>query len=263
MKLSKIISGIVILSVIMSPVQVWASGTISGIGLLASEEENKEINIYQVVLPTEDALGIVLDPQGLLSISEQGAYDSSWAGKIQMEENGGALFVNKSSFPVKVNVGISVGQDANGTSSTIDLLDDDTYVDDGAWPQMYLTVIPGTAKIQSMDDFVPSDTNIPILANGSQELTKFSFLLDSSDYIQDEETGEYILEDDEDNYDSASFILGGRVNKNADWSAFTGANKERLIIHAVYTIQKQDSYDEQRLYQADEDENGPHALMKE
>lgn len=262
MKFGKIILGIVILGVITSPVRVCASGTISGIGLLASEQEKNEIYIYQVVLPTDNALKIILDPEGLLSISEQGLYDSSWAGKIQMEENGGALFVNKSSFPVKVNVGISVGQDLNGTPSTIDLLDNDTYVDDGVWPQMYLTAIPGAAKIQSMDDFAASDTNIPILANGNQEWTMFSFLLDSSDYIQDEETGEYILADYEDNYDSASFILGGRVNKNADWSLYTGVNKERLIIHAVYTIQKQDFYDEQRLYQMDEGEKKPHALMK-
>lgn len=263
MKRNKILGMAFILGFMLYSGQVSASGTLSGIGLLANEENEDNPDIYQVTLPTGDELGIMIDPEGLMSISQTGEYDSSWAGKIHMKENGGAVFINRSSFPVMVRVGISIEQDMDGTPSSIALLEKDTYVDDGEWPQMYLTAIPGADKIQSISEFTASDHEIPVLTNGNGEMTTFSFLLDASEYTFDEETNSYVLADYEDNYDSASFILGGRVNKNADWSVFTGSNKEDLIIRTVYTIQRQDYYDEQLLYQTDEDGKAPYALMKE
>lgn len=263
MRLKKFILGVFISCIVISPVQVFAGGTLSGIGLLADEEEKDGPDIYQVTLPTGNDLEIILDPEGLMSILEKGEYDSSWAGMIHMAEDKGALFINRSSFPVSVNIGISIDQDIQGTPSSIILLDSDEHVDDGAWPQMHLTAIPGADKIQEMSEFVPSDTAISILAGENREMTTFSFLLKGSDYIMDEETGEYKLAEYEDNYDSASFILGGRVNRNADWSAYTGVNKEHVIVHAVYTIQRQKIYNEESLYRAEESERIPHALMKE
>ncbi len=263
MKFRKIFGMIFILGVVLYSEQVMASGTLSGIGLLAGEEDEGNPDVYQVTLPTGDELGIMIDPEGLLSISQTGAYDSSWAGQIHMKEDGGAVFVNRSSFPVMIRVGISIEQDMDGTPSSIALLEKDTYVDDGEWPQMYLTVIPGAEKIQSIDEFAASDTEIPVLTNGDGEMTTFSFLLDASEYIFDEETDSYVLADDEDNYDSASFVLDGRVNKNADWSAYIGSGKEDVIIRTVYTIQRKDYYDEELLYQADADGEAPYALIRE
>lgn len=263
MKWKKLICGILFSGLALCPVHALASGTLSGIGLMAGEEGENGPDIYQVTLPTGDDFGIILDPEGLLSVSETGEYDSSWAGQIHTMGNGGALFVNRSSFPVQVRVGISIAQDRSGTPSDIALLGEDTYVDEDFWPQMYLTVVPGAAKISSMEDFIPSDHCIPILANGNQELTSFSFLLDSADYVLDEETGNYVLADYEDNYDSASFIFGGRVNRNADWSSYVGSNRKVLFVRAVYTIQKQGTYDEARLYHTDEDGQTPYALIKE
>jgi len=263
MKFRKVIIGILFLGALSYPVRVLASGTLSGIGLLAGEEENDNPDIYQMTFPTGGELGIIIDPEGLLSISQTGEYDSSWAGMVHMKDNEGALFINRSSFPVIVKVGISIEQDTDGTPSGIALLENDAYVDDGGWPQMYLAAVPGEGKIQSFDEFTASDKEIPILANGNGELTTFSFLLDSAEYILDEESGNYVLADYEDNYDSASFILDGRVNRNADWSAYVGPDKEDLIIRAVYTIQKQSSYDEQSLYQPEGESKTPYALMKE
>ncbi len=53
------------------------------------------------------------------------------------------------------------------------------------------------------------------------------------------------------------------MNKNADWSEYTGADKEDLIIRAVYTIQRQSDYDEQLLYQSDGEKASPYALIRE
>lgn len=262
MKWKKMVWGILFSGLILCPLRVLASGTLSGIGLLAGEEGQEGPDIYQVTLPTGDDFGVILDPEGLLSLSEKGEYDPSWAGKIHTVENGGALFVNRSSFPVLVKVGISIEQDKKGTPSEIALLEEEAYVDDGVWPQMYLTVIPGATKILSMEEFVSSDLRIPVLANGNRELTNFSFLLNGADYILDEETGDYRLADYEDNYDSASFIFGGSVNKNADWSSYVGPKKKSLIIRAVYTIQKQGTYDEKRLYRSDEDGNAPYGFCR-
>ncbi len=263
MKLRKVILGTLIPCILMFPIQTFAGGTLSGIGLLASEEREDKPDIYQVTLPTGNDLGIILDPEGLMSISEKGEYDSSWAGMIHMTEDGGALFVNRSSFPVRIRVGIAIEQDAKGTPSTIALLESDDYVDEGGWPQMYLTATPGASKIQSMSEFTASDTEIPILAEKDHEMTTFSFLLQAADYVLNEDTGEYMLADYADNYDSASFVLGGRVNRNADWSAYVGENRERVIIHAVYTIQKQETYDEGTLRQAEEGMRAPHGLLEE
>lgn len=263
MKLRKVIYGMIFLCVVSYPLHTYAGGKLSGIGLLAEEEEEKKPDIYQVTLPTGNELDIVLDPQGLFSVTETGEYDSSWAGRIHRKNGGGAMVINRSSFPVVVSVGLSIEQDTNGTPSGIELLKDDSCVDDSVWPQMYLTAVPGASKIRSISDFVPSDRRIPILANGGQESTVFSFLLDGSDYVWDEEKGGYVLADGEDNYDSASFILDGRVNRNGDWSAYVGKNSEKLIIRAVFTIQKQGSYDVQRLEQGEAGEKAPYALIKE
>lgn len=263
MKLKRVMLGVFISCLTLFPIHTFASGTLSGIGLLANEEGKDELDIYQVTLPTGDDLKLILDPEGLLSISEKGEYDSSWAGMVHMEEDGGALFINRSSFPVSIKVGISIDRDNKGTPSSIMLLDSADYVDNGGWPQMYLAAIPGADKIQEMSEFIPSDISIPILENKNQEMTTFSFLLKGSDYVLDEDTGEYILADYGDNYDSASFILDGRVNRNGDWSAFVGSNKERVIIRAVYTIQRQKIYDEEGLYRAEDGTRAPYALMKE
>lgn len=263
MRLRKIAFAICISYIFFLPIQSFASGTLSGVGLLVEGEDETEPDIYQVTFPTGSNLGIILDPMGLMSISEKGEYDSSWAGMVHMEGDRGALFINRSSFPVSVKVGISIDQDTNGTPSSIMLLEKEDYVDQGGWPQMYLTAIPGAAKIQSISEFVPSDTSIPILTDRGQGMTEFSFLLKGSDYVLDEYTGEYVLADYEDNYDSASFILGGRVNRNADWSDYTGDNKEPVIVHTVYTLQKQESYDEECLYHMDEGMRAPHALIRE
>ena len=52
---------------------VLAGGTLSGIGLLAGEEEEDHPDIYQVTFPTGDELGIVIDPEGLFSSSAKKA----------------------------------------------------------------------------------------------------------------------------------------------------------------------------------------------
>lgn len=238
-----------------------AQSKLSGIGLLADEDTIGNAHIYQVTLPTDDSLKVVLDPQGLTSLKNGHDYDKKQAGKILMEKNGGALFINQSSFPVKIEVGLSVAQNAKGASSTIQLMETKKGVNQDEWPRMYLTAIPGTKKIRKMSKFVPSNYEIPILANGKRELTKFSFLLNSSEYIYDQNTDTYSLLEKEDNYDSASFILGGKVNKYADWSGFVGKHAESLVIHAVYTIREQSYFDTSLL--VGEEEGMPHGLLQE
>lgn len=248
----------------LAPLQALASGTLSGVGLLAGEADADELDIYQVTLPTSNDFKIFLDPEGLLSMYKTGEYDESWAGKIHMaDDDGCVLFVNQSSFPIKIDVGISIEQDRKGTPSSIMLLEDKSIVNDSIWPQMYLTAVPGCRKIKDASEFEPSDKKIPILAKEDEELTTFSFLLDAAEYVFNEESAIYELADGEDNYDSASFILDGLVNKNADWSEYTGKRKEDLIVHAVFVIQKQDTYDEECFYKEKEDRKVPYALINE
>lgn len=238
-----------------------AQGRLSGIGLMADEDTVGNAHIYQITLPTDDSLKVILDPQGLASLKDGDDYDEKQAGKILMEKNGGALFINQSSFPVKIEVGLSIARDTKGTPSTIQLMEGEKGVNQDEWPRMYLTAIPGAKKINKMSRFVSSNYEIPVLANGRGKSTKFAFLLDSSEYVYDENTDTYSLLEEEDNYDSASFILGGKVNKNADWSSFVGKRAESLVIHAVYTIQKQSYFDTSLLI--GEEEGLPHGLLRE
>lgn len=263
MKRAKVILGIMCSLAFLAPLQAFASGTLSGVGLLAGEAEEDGLDIYQVTLPTRNDFEIFLDPEGILSIYKTGEYDDSWAGKVHMADDECVLFVNQSSFPVRIDVGMSIEQDTKGAPSTIALLEDQSLVDDGVWPQMYLTIVPGHTKINDVSKFEPSDKKIPILSNGNEPMTAFSFLLNAADYVFDEETGAYRLAEGEDNYDSASFVLDGKVNKNADWSAYVGRDKEDLFIRTVFTIQKQDSYDEACLYKEQEGKKAPYALVKE
>lgn len=238
-----------------------ALSKLSGVGLMADEDTVRNARIYQITLPTDDSLRVILDPQGLASLKNGYDYDEKQAGKILMEKNGGALFINQSSFPIKIQISLSIAQDTKGTPSTIQLMEKEKGVNQDEWPRMYLVAIPGAKKIKKMSQFVPSNYEIPILANGRGEATKFSFLLDSSEYLYDENTDTYILLEEEDNYDSASFILGGKVNKYGDWSSFVEKHAETLVIHAVYTIQKQSYFDTSLLI--GEEEGLPHGLLRE
>ena len=71
------------------------------------------------------------------------------------------------------------------------------------------------------------------------QIIQQSFVLDKASYsIQKGEDGtlSYAKDEAEDNYDAVAFKLGGKANRKADWSAYTGASKKEIGVNAVFSV---------------------------
>lgn len=68
-----------------------------------------------------------------------------------------------------------------------------------------------------------------------------AYVMDKANYFVSKKvdgTFELIRQDGDTNtnYDTASYVIGGLINKNADWSDYTGASPKKLTLSATYTF---------------------------
>lgn len=198
--------------------------------------------VYNVVtLPTNAKLDFQVDPQGLLSIGEGESKtldDLTGKGEIVPGENSGAVITNESSVPVKVTVKMYVTSGIEGLT-LVDALDDVEVAPEGENKEtnMLLAAIPGAAKIGDIADYTASTVGIPITGDKEADATEFSFFLDKAEWAITNNAGtpEYGIVVEEDNYDAVSFTMGGKVNSQADWSAFT--DEGSLSVSAVFVVE--------------------------
>lgn len=104
------------------------------------------------------------------------------------------------------------------------------------------TVSAYTATPGGMED-ITSAAELADMTDGID----LAYALDKADYYVIKDTAGYTLTYDgaarNDNYDTASFVLSGLINKNADWSGYDSSNKITVTAAYSFEIMAQDAYD--------------------
>ena len=213
-----------------------ADSTITGGGDLDYVDTS---TVYEVTLPTAGALDFVIDPQGLTSLKngESAKLDDLLGNSsIVTKEGAGAYIKNESSIGVKVTVKMNI-TDTNDTEVTpVDTLE---AVTANTTTNICLLAIPSSNSPADVSGYEASNQGIVINSLDSTSTTDFSFVLDKASYsIKKAEDGtlSYAKDTTENNYDAASFKLGGKANGKADWSAYTGASKKEIGVSAVFSV---------------------------
>lgn len=217
-----------------------------------------DTNVYSVTLPTDGCFNFTVDPQGILSALAPDTYTEELypygtAGYIVPAEGKGAYINNKSSVPIKLNVEAYVGKDSAGAASSVNLLDSDQYglINSGIDNNMWLT-FDITTDLEDPKTFVDETTIttanvspnvLAITQNGVPTApakgTQISFALDKAAYKfgGDVDTPTYEMVTGEVG-DSVGLRLSGMINTNADWSAYSGASAEKIVVKTVFDFEK-------------------------
>ncbi|MCL2018181.1 MAG: hypothetical protein FWG70_00350 [Oscillospiraceae bacterium] len=187
-----------------------------------------------VELPTSANMNFMLDPQGLASQD----YDSEVIltnlnpdGKIVMQSKAGALFVNKSSFPVVVEV------DAKLTGHATSVIE--SAVDSNTLNNVSFNIVASAAKTtDAAADFAAADTAVNAITVLDEAGKKANFALQSAVYVVEQEgtapdyTYDISLKSGEAG-DGTKIQLAGKINTKADWSDFTGKEATKKVGVAI------------------------------
>lgn len=237
------------------PVQA-AETTVSSSG----EMNYVDMTAYtKVLLPTSSTMSFALDPQGLSTMSDATADAkdlSAAAGNIV--SNGEVSVVNYGYYPIKVTTKFFVTDTGKST-----LVENESEVDADTTRKVYLTVTPSQSKttvttedttdakgntitnIATTEGYTASSESVAI--NGATAATAkgMVFALQGAEYeftkTTDDTTGK-------DTYAAAlksggdagvaSFKIGGKINKNADWAAYIAAKAPKTIkLNAVFSYE--------------------------
>lgn len=282
MRLKKVLAGALALSMFLTPCISMASsatptpdpiatvgpveGNITGEGEIEGYIEQEA---FRVVLPTTasaDDLKFKLDPQGLLAKT-----DDTYGGDANSTE-GWVVFngvkdknvskpvftTNKSSYPVKIDIEVSVENMAS-EDAKVKFVDTEAKVagvaDDGTDKDlnMYFAVVPYKAKYELKTDdnsVIPAPSDTTRIATDASGMANMSFVLDGYEanykinkvyddpndkanspyeykYALRTKTGDPEVtadnpvdnpERDDSKWDAVGFTLTGNVNPNADWT---------------------------------------------
>ena len=247
------------------PLTVCAAETTPGSTDVTTEGTVNYVNttVYSVTLPTAGCFDFIVDPQGILSATDattypEEKYPAGTAGYIIAPEGTGAYINNLSSVPIKLTVDAYVeSDDSSGAASNANLLSIEDYVagllDSGIDNNMMLTFdithdgldVTTFADATAITSETVEPNVIAITKNGkpadaTEKASQISFALNnaayeftpdgSNGYTYEMKTGE--------KGDSVGLRLSGFVNKNADWSAFTGSSAEKIIVKTVFSFDK-------------------------
>lgn len=226
-----------------------------------------DTEIYSVTLPTDGCFDFVVDPQGILSATAPSTYTEEMypdgtAGYIVATEGTGAYINNKSAVPIKLSLEAYVAKDAAGAASTVNLVDLDRadsmnagidnnmmltfdITHDGVDQTTFADATAITTENVNPDVIAVTKNGKPDTTNGEVG-TKLSFALAGAKYNYTGSAGAYTYEIDSADTtnvgDSVGVRLGGLVNTEADWSAYTGDSGEPIHVATTFSFDKL-SYD--------------------
>ncbi len=190
---------------------------------------------FVVTLPTQEAFDFYVDPYGLIDAVSGTAVDiveeATGQGAIVVKDNALAVIKNQSNVDVVVDVNVQI----TATGGALTLVTDQAAVVSGDATNMFIGLVPGTTKAADENAYVATNEAIAIAQNG----TEVSFLLDAATYevyVKDDGSLGYQISPEEENYDAVAFMLGGSINKGADWSKFTGEGS--ISFNVVFDIAK-------------------------
>jgi hypothetical protein len=230
-RLKKLLASVLVIAMMLSLGAISASATtVTGDGDVVGANLKKTL----VELPTSANMNFILDPQGLVAAfkaSDGDPVDLSSitpSGTIEMVSNVGAAFINKSSFPVQVEVsatltGNAVSTDAasvagdTANNAALDIIVSADKVDDDNKTEEFAAHTTAVKAIEQLDtvktaNFALLKSEYTVTQSG--ESPNFTY----TSALKEDEKG-----------DGTKIQLAGLINEKADWTAFMGANPASKI----------------------------------
>lgn len=205
----------------------------------------------QVILPTTKTLQFALDPQGLSAMSGTSATAADLAaGAGKIVSNGEASIINWGYYPIKASAKFYVTD--NGGSEFVDTA---AGIDADTSKKIYLTATPSSAattvtttndadgKIEDITTagYAAAAEGVAITSKAAASANGMVFALEGAEYTFTKDTvdGKDVYSAERNasgTYGVASFKIGGELNKNADWSAYSTAKPKTLKLNAVFSF---------------------------
>lgn len=241
MKLKRLMAATLSVAMATVPMTVLAASDLPADSTITGSGDVDYVStapVYEVTLPTTGALDFTVDPQGLLGLKDDETKtlaELTGKGAITMADAAGAYIKNESSVAVKVSVKMNITDTADTKVTPVSAYDD---VEKDTAKNILLLAIPGNAKFAAMSDYKAASDGVAITDITAPTNAQFSFVLSAAEYgfTKSSGTTTYGKITGEDNYDAASFKLGGLVNSKADWSDYVGSTPKTLGVSAVFSV---------------------------
>lgn len=222
--------------------------TVTGKG----DVEYVDTKVYSVTLPTTDTLALTVDPQGLTGmIGTEATLEEldEYAGKVFMKSK--PVISNRGSVTAKVTAELKLTGDATPVDSVEAVTSDEAN-------NIFLCAVPSKVDVSgNAANYVASETEIALTTSG----VTVDFILPGADYqvVSSGDAYDYKLVDPADPGHGTALDFTGWVNKNADWSKYTGTSPEKQIgMTAKFTFTHTLAADDV----ADDTEGAPYGMKR-
>lgn len=211
----------------------------TGVGVTGDATVNDfdKTPIYKVTLPTTNSLDFIVDPHGLVDLASGEAMDvdltaTGCGAVLPAADDAIAYIKNESSVDVVVKVTFSVNEDG-ATLVTDSAADADIAV--ATSQSIFLCAVPSATQAMDASDYVATGKAVAIYDDA-----ELSFRLDKAKYEVKNDGNSFSyqikVEEGVKNWDSTAFQIGGKVNKQGDWTTV-----DELSINAVFTFDQADA----------------------
>lgn len=215
---------------------------------LVSDMNYVDMSKYtQVLLPTSSTIAFALDPQGLSAMSSDSVdTDSVAASAGTIVSHGEVNIVNYSYYPLTAKVSLYITD-----TGQANFVDTPSKINSDTEQRICLTVTPSSTKTTVLADshntitrtigYTASEIQIPITGSTASDASSILFALPGADYDlskEENKNGDIAFNAERDlagDYGTATFKIGGLINKNADWSAYIGKNAKSIKLNAVFS----------------------------
>lgn len=176
--------------------------------------------IYKVTLPTTEGMGFTLDPQGLASLDGGGEHSDENAGDIIGA--GTMTAVNESSVDVTLSAKFYIVD--SSASATLS----DTTISDETANEIAMVITSDVADVDA------SKTDFAVTATAQGEATAVKFDMTAATYTFTKTDAGYAYVLTPDSGSKVNLTIGGKVAKEADWSAYTGEDAATITLNVVF-----------------------------
>lgn len=140
--------------------------------------------IYNVILPTSDAINFYVDPYGLLQIDANGdALDNVTSGNAGGVTSKATAVINKSSVPINVGIEVNVYNNIGATSAAIALTDDASNVGKASTASdagLCLQVVEYSGAVTPAAAFLTGAAGTTVTFDDELEATEAALLLSTA-----------------------------------------------------------------------------------
>ncbi len=196
--------------------------------------------IYKLTLPTTEGMSFRLDPQGLASLDGEGAsYDSTKAGLIVGD--GTMTAKNESSVDVKLSSQFYIVDSTEKAEDRVKLVASTTGITKDGDNKESTREIALTITSDDKDTTTTTDPVIDVIKSTAADATGADFTMKAATYEFKKTADGYVYEKKSDSAGSTvEMTIGGKIAKDADWSAYSKAGGPTITLHAVFEFKNAD-----------------------